>query len=40
MVIVEGEIPIGEIAPVRITGALPYDLAGTVDIQGPRLINP
>lgn len=40
MVIVEGEIPIGEIAPVRITGALPYDLTGTVDIQGPRLINP
>ncbi len=40
MVIVEGEIPIGEIAPVRITGALPYDLTGTVDIQGPQLINP
>ena len=40
MVIVEGEIPIGEIAPVRITGALPYDLTGMVDIQGPRLINP
>jgi ribosomal protein S12 methylthiotransferase len=40
MVIVEGEIPIGEITPVRITGALPYDLTGTVDIQGPQLINP
>lgn len=40
MVIVEGEIPIGEIAPVRITGALPYDLTGTVDVEGPRLINP
>ncbi|MGD2058095.1 MAG: 30S ribosomal protein S12 methylthiotransferase RimO [Anaerolineales bacterium] len=40
MVIVEGEIPIGEIAPVRITGALPYDLTGTVDIQGPHLVNP
>jgi ribosomal protein S12 methylthiotransferase len=40
MVIVEGEIPVGEIAPVRITGALPYDLTGTVDIQQPQLIHP
>jgi ribosomal protein S12 methylthiotransferase len=40
MVIVEGDIPLGEITPVRITGALPYDLTGTVDIQGPQLINP
>jgi ribosomal protein S12 methylthiotransferase len=40
MVIVEGDIPLGEITPVRITGALHYDLTGTVDIQGPQLINP
>jgi ribosomal protein S12 methylthiotransferase len=40
MVIVEGDIPIGEITPVRITGALPYDLTGTVDIQSPQLMNP
>jgi ribosomal protein S12 methylthiotransferase len=40
MVIVEGEIPIGEIAPVRVTGALPYDLTGTVELHEPRLINP
>jgi ribosomal protein S12 methylthiotransferase len=40
MVIVEGDIPLGEITPVRITGALPYDLTGTVDIQAPKLINP
>jgi ribosomal protein S12 methylthiotransferase len=40
MVIIEGEIPIGEIAPVRITGALPYDLTGTVDLQEAQLINP
>lgn len=40
MVIVEAEVPIGQIAPVRITGALPYDLTGTADIQEPRLINP
>lgn len=40
MVIVEGEVPVGEIVPVRITGALPYDLTGTIDIQEPRLLNP
>lgn len=33
LVIVEGEIPLGEIVPVRITGAMPYDLSGTVEIQ-------
>jgi ribosomal protein S12 methylthiotransferase len=26
MVLVEGKMPIGEIAPVKITGALEYDL--------------
>lgn len=31
LVFVEGQPPIGEIVPVRITGALPYDLSGTVD---------
>ena len=31
MVIVEGEIPEGEIAPVRITGAMTYDLTGVPD---------
>jgi len=31
LVIVEGEIPIGELVPVRITGALPYDLSGVVE---------
>jgi len=30
MVIVEGEAPVGAMVPVRITGALPYDLSGTV----------
>jgi ribosomal protein S12 methylthiotransferase len=38
MVIIEGEIPAGEIVPVRITGAMTYDLTGTVDIGQP-LIN-
>jgi len=31
LVFVEGQPPIGEIVPVRITGAMPYDLSGTVD---------
>ena len=31
MVIVEGEVPVGEIVPVRITSALPYDLTGTTE---------
>ena len=30
MVIVEGDAPIGAIVPVRVTGALAYDLSGTV----------
>lgn len=30
MVFVEGELPLGEIAPVRITGAMAYDLTGVV----------
>lgn len=31
MVIIEGEIPAGEMVPVRITGAMAYDLTGTVE---------
>lgn len=31
--IIEGEIPAGEIVPVRITGAMTYDLSGIVEIQ-------
>jgi ribosomal protein S12 methylthiotransferase len=31
MVLIEGEIPVGEIVPVRITGAMAYDLTGSVD---------
>ena len=30
LVIIEGEAPIGEIVPVAITGAMPYDLSGVV----------
>ncbi len=39
-VMVEGEAPIGEIVPVRITGAMLYDLVGTVDLAGPTIIQP
>jgi ribosomal protein S12 methylthiotransferase len=35
MVIVEEEIPVGEMVPVQITGAMPYDLTG-VPLPTPR----
>jgi ribosomal protein S12 methylthiotransferase len=31
LVFVEGQPPVGEIVPVRITGAMPYDLSGEVE---------
>jgi len=31
MVVIEGEIPIGELVPVRINGAMTYDLSGIVE---------
>ncbi len=34
MVIIEGQPTIGEIVPVRITGAMTYDLSGTVETIG------
>ena len=37
-VLVEGELPIGEIVPVRISGATTYDLLATVDIGAPVVI--
>jgi ribosomal protein S12 methylthiotransferase len=39
-VMVDGEAPIGEIVPVRITGAMLYDLVGTVDLIEPTVIQP
>ena len=39
-VIVEGELPPGEIVPVRITGATTYDLFATVDTDEPTVIEP
>jgi ribosomal protein S12 methylthiotransferase len=38
MVIVEGQLPVGEIVPVRITGAMAYDLIGTVPQAAPQVI--
>ncbi len=39
-VIVEGELPTGEIVPVRITGATTYDLIATPAINAPIIIQP
>ncbi|MBL8130633.1 MAG: 30S ribosomal protein S12 methylthiotransferase RimO [Anaerolineae bacterium] len=39
-VIVEGELPVGEIVPVRITGATTYDLFATVETGAPIIIEP
>ncbi|MCL4247042.1 MAG: 30S ribosomal protein S12 methylthiotransferase RimO [Anaerolineae bacterium] len=39
-VIVEGELPVGEIVSVRITGATTYDLIGTIDTSAPIVIQP
>ena len=37
-VLVEGELPVGEIVPVRVTGATTYDLIATVDVGAPVVI--
>jgi ribosomal protein S12 methylthiotransferase len=39
LVLIGGYVPLGEIVPVRITGALEYDLMGTVDRGGSQVIN-
>ena len=38
MVIVEGEIPAGELVPVRITGAMAYDVTGIVERDPTKVI--
>jgi len=40
LVIVEGQLPLGEIVPVRITGAMNYDLVGVVDAAPAQIISP
>lgn len=39
LVIVEGEVPLGEMVPVSISGAMHYDLTGTVETAGSRIVN-
>ncbi len=39
MVIVPGELPLGELVPVRISGAMTYDLTGTPDMDGAQTIS-
>jgi ribosomal protein S12 methylthiotransferase len=38
LVIVEGEIPTGEMVPVRISGAMAYDLTGVVERDPARIV--
>lgn len=38
MVIAEGDLPVGEIVPVRITGAMAYDLTGTAEARQPQVV--
>lgn len=38
LVIVDGEAPVGEMAPVRISGALAYDLSGTVETASAQVV--
>jgi len=38
MVILEGEAPIGEFVPVKISGAMTYDVTGAVDIREEAII--
>jgi len=39
LVLVEGQLPVGEIVPVRISGALAYDLVGTVETGAPHIVS-
>jgi ribosomal protein S12 methylthiotransferase len=38
VVVVEGELPVGEMVPVRVTGAMAYDLVATVDTSAPVVV--
>lgn len=39
-VIVDGEVPAGEMVDVRVTGAMNYDLTATVELNNPTVIVP
>ena len=38
LVLIEGEIPVGEMLPVLINGAMPYDLSGQISLKDPQVI--
>lgn len=38
LVVIDGEVPVGEMVPVRISGALAYDLSGTVETAPAQVI--
>jgi ribosomal protein S12 methylthiotransferase len=38
LVIIEGTVPAGEMVPVKITGAMEYDLTGTVAQEQPLIV--
>ncbi len=38
MVIIEGEVPVGEMVPVRVSGAMAYDLSGTVETTAAQVV--
>jgi len=38
LVLIEGEILVGEMLPVLINGAMPYDLSGEISLQDPQVI--
>jgi ribosomal protein S12 methylthiotransferase len=39
LVLLEGEVPTGEIVPAQITGAMHYDLTGTVGVSSAKTIH-
>jgi len=40
LVIIDGTVPVGEMVPVKITGAMEYDLTGTVVQELPLVVGP
>ena len=38
LVIIDGEVPVGEMVPVRISGAMAYDLTGTVETAAGTIV--
>ena len=38
LVVIEGDVPHAEFVPVRITGAMEYDLTGTVEVLPPHVV--